>query len=486
MKIAKKGKLVHLKHSHIEVGERARKHFDQDALDALGADIAKNGWINPITIFDKKAAGVIAGEEGHRQFLLLAGERRYRSTLQWKQKWHQEDPKIRGEFPDIPDHMENIPCHVFDWPLSPQEIKVIELHENVIREDFTPQERALLTKEIHEALTEIQYNENSRTKHTHKATADFMNVTRGTVSQDLSIADAMEGDDAVLKERVSKALTKQKALKEIALRKKEIVMKELSRRQKLRQEKGSVEKKDVICASYILGRFEEEIKKVSDRSIDFIELDPDYGIDFKSTGRDGDRESARDYEELPPDKYVEEVEGYLKEAYRVMKDNSWGVVWFSILWYKETYEAIKKAGFKVPEIPMFWNKIEGHTTTPAYRLNNVLEFFFYIRKGNPRIANMGRDNLLTKRRPRVNERDHAAEKPIELYEEIYDIFVHPGSSILVGFAGSGNAILAAYNKGHRAKGFDSIEENKAKFDTKVLTWDKGPFKTYDSNSPLQT
>lgn len=473
------GRSTQISLSQIEIGKRARKEFkDEDLLD-LGADIANNGLINPITVLDKRASNIEIGEEPHRPYYLLAGERRYKSIRKWLADFHQT---ANGEEPPL--HMKKPACRVFNWALSEQEIKIIELHENTKRKQFTPQERALLTAEIHEALTEIQFKE-GRENHTARATAKFLGVTEGSVSQDIKLAKALRGDDTILKEKLERATDKNKALKLINARKKELVAKELSRRIAVRKEQGIVDRKQKVCESYVCTTFEDGISEIPERSIDFVELDPDYGIGFSDSGAGKGRGlTEEDYVEIAPEDYRKTLTAYCDDIWRVMKDNSWGVVWFSIRWYKETYDTLTEQGFYVAELPIFWDKVEGNTSTPAYLLNNQMEFLFYIRKGKPQLATMGASNLISTRRPHQNERFHPAEKPIEFYEKLYPIFARPGSRILVGFAGSGNAILAAHNLGYPVIGFDCVENNKAKFDTKVLAWKGGPYKTYDSDVPF--
>lgn len=472
------GKLKLLKATQIEVRNRARQEFNEKELLLLGADIAQYGLHHALVLVDKVKAG-IKTESLNTSFLLLAGERRLRGIKAWVRK-------AREEGTDIPPHMLDIPCKVYEREMSDKEIGIIELHENIQRKDFTFQEAAQLTKAIHEELTDVAKRDGAFA-HQQKDTAAFIGKSPATVNTDLDIAKALEGKlGEALKQRVSKATNKAKAVKMISEEKKRLAAAELARRmRKRKEEEGEETFKQRVCDSYRLMSYEDGMAMIEDRSIDFIELDPDYGIDFKSSGpvRQGERrESADDYIEIAPEEYEEKLREYATEAFRVLKDNSWMVVWYSIAdWHDTTRKILEEVGFKVAPIPAFWLKDSGNSSTPAFQLANDLEFFFYCRKGSPRIISMGRSNVYRYRTPRSNERFHPAEKPVELYEEILRTFVREGSKVVVGFAGSGNAILAAYNNGCEAVGFDLSKTFQDKFTVKVMGSPKR-FSSYKSEA----
>src|SRR5687768_11334325 len=87
--------------------EQPRRYFDQVSLAELAESIQERGLLQP----------VIVKSEGQNQFLLLAGERRYRAS------------KMAG--------LTSIPALVRDD--DPLEIAMIE---NLQREDLTPLEEA--------------------------------------------------------------------------------------------------------------------------------------------------------------------------------------------------------------------------------------------------------------------------------------------------------------------------------------------------------
>jgi ParB family chromosome partitioning protein len=121
--------------------DQPRRHFDEQSLAELAESIRQRGVLQP----------VIVRREGDEQYLLLAGERRYRAA------------RIAG--------LDAIPALVRDD--HPLEIAMIE---NLQREDLTPLEEALGIA----ALIDAQ-------GYTHAEVADLLHKSRPHVSNTLAL-----------------------------------------------------------------------------------------------------------------------------------------------------------------------------------------------------------------------------------------------------------------------------------------------------------
>lgn len=95
---------------------QARKIFDEEALKELAASIKTHGIISPIVVVPKDGG----------QYMIIAGERRYRASL------------LAG--------LLRVPIIVKDY--TEREIKEISLIENLQREDLNPIESARAIKEL--------------------------------------------------------------------------------------------------------------------------------------------------------------------------------------------------------------------------------------------------------------------------------------------------------------------------------------------------
>lgn len=447
----------------IETGTRMRKDFGD--LPSLAQDIDTFGLHHPILILDRSHQPDY--DEKALPYLLLAGERRYQAHLLL--------------------HKAVIPCKITRKKLSSWEINVIELHENLQRKSMTPVEESNLKARIHE-LYQAKYGIKKagphQTGHGLAETAAILGESKASVSASLEIAkfskiipelkDAKTGSDA------------RKMIKNV---KDKLAREELAKREKARLSKlqsSVVETEDKrrkkLISKYVVADFFDGITQFKERTIDLIELDPDWGIMLKAAVEDRGALTADEYNEVAPGAYVEMMEKISAEAWRVLKDNSWCIVWYSIEdWHKETREILEKQGFKVCSMPAVWVHDSNYTATPAYRFGQRCEFFFYARKGNPKLGTMGHPQTFTKRTAKRNERFHIAEKPVELYEEILKVFLGPdrvAATTICGFAGSGNFLLAADNLKHNVVGFDLSQGFKDSFILKVKSEAPGSYKTY--------
>lgn len=454
--------------SDIDLGNRARKEMGD--LAVLAADLAQFGLHHPILVVDKQF--IERDEEiDAPPYLLLAGERRFQAA------------KMNGW--DI------IPAKITQRILSNWEITVIELHENLQRKEMTPLEEGQLKTRIHELYQE-KFGKARRgagkSGHSMADTAKLLGESQANVSMDIKIAKMAD----VVPE-VKEAKTKAEARKLINEFEQKLLREEYAKRQKAKlnaQKKGddSVaagidKRRSSLIRRYIIGDFFDQIKRVTERTIDLIELDPDWGIMLKEAVKDRGALTAGDYEQIDPAEYEVMIQRVAKEAFRVLKDNSWLICWYSIEdWHKETRHALEQAGFTVCPMPAIWIHDSNYTATPAYRLGQRSEHFFYARKGAPRLGKLGHSNTFTFRTLKKNERFHIAEKPIELYESLISTFIgdRKAAATITGFAGSGNFILAADNLEHNCIGFDLTKTFKDSYVARVAAGIPGQYKTYIS------
>ncbi|MBQ3493807.1 MAG: ParB/RepB/Spo0J family partition protein [Clostridia bacterium] len=116
-----------------------RKNFNEEALNELAASIKTHGVIQPIIVNDNKDG----------EYLIIAGERRYRAS------------KLLG--------LETIPCIVKNY--TERQIKEISIIENLQREDLNPIEVAKSIKQLME-----EYN------FTQEVVADRIGISRPNIA----------------------------------------------------------------------------------------------------------------------------------------------------------------------------------------------------------------------------------------------------------------------------------------------------------------
>ena len=427
-------------------GERIRTDYGE--LDDLVTSIKKYGVIQPIAVSQQ------VGENGE-QYKLLAGGRRYQAVLL--------------------ANVEQVPIRIYEEELSDLELRSIELEENVRRKDLTFIEDCNSKREIHYLQVAIHGEKVSTSPnakgHSLRDTAKLIDKSHASVVQDIKLANAMESFPEM---PWDKCKNKSEAMKMYSKMEERIVRADLS--EKAGKFLGKTNKK--LVDSFIVGDFFEKVKGIPDKSIDFVEIDPPYAIDLPAKkDKNGYLATYGDsYNEVEMGDYIEFIQTTLEEAYRVMNDHSWLIMWFAPdPWFDLIYHMINNAGFKTKRLCGIWAKPTGQTIHPEVYFGNAFEMFFYARKGDAKINldRRGRSNIFTYSPVTPTKKIHPTERPIELIEELLKCFAWEGSRVLVPFAGSGKTLNAAFNLKMHPLGYDLSQEYKDAFVSNILASEKG-------------
>lgn len=127
--------------------QQPRKHFSEEELDQLAADIRQRGQLQPIRV---------RWSSEHAKWLIIAGERRWRAVTK--------------------AGLERITCIFIDREMSESEIRAEQLVENLLREDLNGMEEAHSFKAL------MDLNRWNATE-----LAQNINVSKGKVSKALSL-----------------------------------------------------------------------------------------------------------------------------------------------------------------------------------------------------------------------------------------------------------------------------------------------------------
>jgi len=185
-----------------------------------------------------------------------------------------------------------------------------------------------------------------------------------------------------------------------------------------------------------------ELKKLDDNSVDLLLTDPPYGTNdkyHKSIKRGNNITSFNSIEwdnVIPFD--------YLNECFRIMKDDTWGVVFTDKKEITTVWNYIESAGFK-PRNTFYWIK-PNKAPTPASNFKSNVETCIVFTKGRTTIKWTGGGNqpnyiML----PFVIGKEwvnHPTQKPIKLMEHFIQLFSKEGDVVLDPFVGSGTTPVA--------------------------------------------
>ena len=197
------------------------------------------------------------------------------------------------------------------------------------------------------------------------------------------------------------------------------------------------------------------MQSLSSCSIDLVVTDPPYLMKYK-TNRRKDK-SHRYCKEIAGDNDFELIEAYIKECYRVLKDNSAMYMFCNANQIAFFIETAKEAGFKLKNI-IVWVKDE-HTAGDLYAaFGKKYEFILLLNKGR-RIFNGKRlTDVWSFSRVPWQHQIHQNQKPLALLEQCIEYHSDEGDVILDGFMGSGSTAIAARNLGRNFIGWEIDKE----------------------------
>lgn len=399
----------------IEVGERFRKDYGD--LNQLAYSIKKNGQITPIAVGTSKLK---INRETDLPYVLIAGGRRFKVIKDFL-KW----PTIK--------------CRVYDTPLSILDFRSIELAENFDRKDLSYPEELSLKCQINDLQIKIHGEKVAPTGPgwSRNDTARLLKESPATLSRDLKLADAIQKFPEL---GLDKCKNKAEALKRLTK-----IGKTLVNHVQAREYETKVGPSDKVfnklSSSYIIGDCFDVIKKVPSNSMDFVEIDPPYGIDLKSNKKNND---CVGYEEIDSYYYSDFMANIIKESVRILKESGWLICWLGPSWYEMIRDCLKKSNLIVNDVPGIWTKPQGQTLQPEHILGNSYEMFFYARKSTARLQKPGRLNVFDFKPVPHTSKYHPTQRPLDLILELYSTFVGPNTNGFIPFLGSGVGLIASH------------------------------------------
>lgn len=192
----------------------------------------------------------------------------------------------------------------------------------------------------------------------------------------------------------------------------------------------------------ILGDCVEVMKKIPNESIDLIITDPPYGINFKSN-----MDTKNRFDRIINDDNLDFFEPFIKESFRILKNNTNLYIFCRFDNYPYFYEIIKKNGFKVSNC-LIWEKskaLGGLGDMEASYLANY-EFIIFAHKGRRILFKnrIGRQFGLIKDESINNPLKllYPTQKPVSLFKKLITLSSSVGDIVLDPFMGSGTTAVA--------------------------------------------
>lgn len=140
-------------------------------------------------------------------------------------------------------------------------------------------------------------------------------------------------------------------------------------------------------------------------------------------------------------------------------DNAHMMFWFSMRFYQSTIEALTFAGWNVNYMPLIWHKTDNRGVIPDYKRGprQIYETAFLCTRGE-RFVVKSRANVAAF--PTTKEY-HMSEKSLPMLLHFFEMFVDDTTVMLDPTCGSGNALIAAHKLGARSVAGIEADENFA-------------------------
>lgn len=197
------------------------------------------------------------------------------------------------------------------------------------------------------------------------------------------------------------------------------------------------------------------MKEIGGGKIDLIVTDPPYLISYK-TGYRKDKEHRFTKEILNDDNY-ELVSEYLKECYRILKDNAAAYVFCSPKTVDFFIQESKAAGFNVKNL-IIWDKGNWTAGDLEAQFGQQYEIILLLNKGRAIINGKRYSDIWRCPRVSPDKAVHQNQKPTALIKTCIEAHSKEGDLIFDGFMGSGTTAVAAINLNRHYIGFELDKE----------------------------
>lgn len=397
----------------ITIQTRQRKHFDKHKIEELAESIATKGLLHPIVLT--------------RNHILVAGERRFRAITLLS----QTNRTFTHDSQPIP--LNHIPfTYITDTDII--RLREIELEENIIREDLTWQERVTAIEELH-SLRSAQHPKHTVADTAREIAKDTPVMTaHHRVSRALILADQLDNPD------VANAKNEKTAYK-IATR---AIHAQLERELRKRAIAAPSNHTLLHGDALIL------MRDLQPQQFDCILVDPPYGIDLHEAGKVADLEHHYDDS---PENALEIAKNILVRGLTLCKPDAHLYMFCDIERFFELRNIAEDIGWIPFRTPLIWAKsgASGHTPFGLKGFRRTYEAIMFAYIGTKPFNQTYNDVLNVSE---VRGKVVAAQKPVELYEQLLARSCIGNMRVLDPCCGCGTIFHAARKLGVAVTGIE--------------------------------
>lgn len=191
------------------------------------------------------------------------------------------------------------------------------------------------------------------------------------------------------------------------------------------------------------------MKDIPDGGVDLIVTDPPYLINYASSRR----KNHRFCRPIMNDDNEVVISDYLKECFRILKDNSAAYVFCSAKTLDVFIPKCKEVGFTLKNV-LIWRK-NNHTAGDLdAQYGQSYEPILFLNKGRRRINGKRIDDVWNFDRVAVGRLLHQNEKPVPLLMQCILKSSEPGDLVFDGFMGSASTAVACIRTKRHFVGYE--------------------------------
>jgi len=375
--------------------DRQRKEFKPEDITSLANSIRRRGLIHPLLVTE--------------ELRLISGERRYLAiqSLAW----------------------DMVPVQ-FQSDVSEKELRALELEENTKRVDLTWQELCLAI---------LAYDDDRRAEEpawVMEDTAAALGFERSWISRQLSVAKELREGNQVVAE-APKLSTAVGLVERAAERRKQAEVSGLLG--KIYDKPGSSLSSIAAYEPIQNVSFLEWLKDYEGPKFNLIHCDFPYGINADQMQQGYSVGEHGGYSDTPEvyfnllDQFVEHHDKFVGESCHIM-------FWFSMRYYTETLQMLRRTRFIMDDFPLIWVKDLGLLPDPQRGPRRVYETALFGRAGDRKVVRAVSNAVAL---PRGSDHIHMSAKPVPVLEHFFRMLVDGSTSLFDPTAGGGTALQAA-------------------------------------------
>jgi len=398
--------------SSIHVERETRQRRELKNIEELADSIRDVGLINPIVIT--------------RERVLVAGERRLTAHQ------HLGFDSIAVQYAE---------------DLDPVQLHLIELEENVRREDLGWQDHVNAVSEYHRLQAEHHQD------WSQERTAKALNMSAANVTKHLLVKKML--DDGVKEvAEAPKLSTAANFAQRLQERRKTSAMRELRQQSPAAPAESdplSLTPEDVAeatqpgrYAEIINVSFLEWMKEPLDDPYNLIHCDFPYGVNAGDTRGQSGALAFGQYEDKP-EIYFDLIDGFLKHQDNFCAQSAHLIFWFSMDYYAETARLFTEGGWRVNPFPLIWFKSDNTGIIPDANRGprRVYETALFASRGDRKVVRAVGNCVGAG----VSKEHHVSEKPVPMLQHFLRMVVDETTYMLDPTCGSGNAVKVAEKLG---------------------------------------